>query len=116
MLKNMYLSIAQSVAQRLGCSDMARLIDADRLLGFIDFDKAVIGEEHEASDIIAMIKTAPTVEAVPVRHGKWIVTAGGKQCDCPVCGEWFDNTCNYDIRKTWKFCPVCCTRLEADGD
>ena len=45
---------------------MSRLIDADRLLGFVDFDKAVIGEEHEVRDIIAMIKTAPTVDAVEV--------------------------------------------------
>lgn len=61
-----------------------------------------------------IINNAPTVDVVEVRHGKWIVTAGGKECDCPVCGEWFDNTCNYDIRKTWKWCPVCGTKMDGD--
>lgn len=54
------------------------------------------------------------IDTEPVRHGKWIVTAGGKQCTCSVCGEEFDNTCNYDIRKDWKCCPVC--RCLMDGE
>lgn len=43
-----------------------RLIDADRLLDFIKFDKKVIApEEHTAEDIVMMIQTAPTVAPPP---------------------------------------------------
>ena len=62
-------------------------------------------------DEIEAIKSVPTVEAEPVIHGEWLVSAGGKVCACSVCGDEFDNTCNYDIRKDWKRCPVCETKM-----
>lgn len=98
---------------------MTRLIDADDALGryYAEWEKQDIYDGAEDRDWLKKcIDEVPTIDAEPVRHGKWIVTAGGKQCDCPVCGERFDNTCNYDIRKTWKCCPVCCTRLEVRKD
>ena len=60
------------------------------------------------------IRRMPSADVMSVRHGKWIVAAGGKQCDCSACGERFDNTCNYDIRKDWKYCPECGARMEGD--
>ena len=46
-----------------------RLIDREALLSFEKMDAelcATCGEHHTAEDVIMMIKTAPTVDAVPV--------------------------------------------------
>jgi hypothetical protein len=46
-----------------------RLIDREALLSFEKSDAdlcATCGEHHTAEDVIMMIKTAPTVDAVPV--------------------------------------------------
>ena len=87
-----------------------RLIDADKLYDdIVQYrDENMLGGGNLlVDDILEDINLSPTVDAEPVRHGKWIVTAGGKVCTCSVCGDEFDNTCNYDIRKDWKCCPVC---------
>lgn len=93
-----------------------RLIDADVLVE--EMEKEICrywnengGGYYLAEDAIEEVKLAPTVEAEPVIHGEWLVSAGGKVCTCPVCGDEFDNTCNYDIRKDWKRCPVCETKM-----
>lgn len=58
-----------------------RLIDADKLLEkteclFKDLnsteDYMGIGYNHGVGDSIAIIKNAPTIEAEPVKHGRWI--------------------------------------------
>lgn len=47
-----------------------RTINADALLDFIEKDARVIApEEHTAKDIIMMIKTAPTINAIPFDSG-----------------------------------------------
>lgn len=51
-----------------------RLIDADNLLAYIKEDAKLVascGEEHTADDIVSIIMTAPTIDAEPVRHGRW---------------------------------------------
>lgn len=85
------------------------LIDRKELLKRFDLTTQANGNA-----IRYEIKCAPAVDVEPVRYGKWIVTAGGKVCKCSVCGDEFDNTCNYDIRKDWKCCPVC--KCLMDGD
>ena len=55
-----------------------RLIDREALLSFEKMDAelcATCGEHHTAEDVIMMIKTAPTVDAVPVVRCK----------DCKYC-------------------------------
>ena len=50
-------------------SSEKRLIDREALLSFEKMDAelcATCGEHHTAEDVIMMIKTAPTVDAVPV--------------------------------------------------
>lgn len=109
-----------------------RLIDANALYRLISEWESVVREEvintkadiptfvannmrlNEITRIKHLVADAPTVDAQPVRHDKWIMTADGKVCTCSVCGDEFDNTCNYDIRKDWKCCPVC--KCLMDGD
>lgn len=82
-----------------------RLIDADEL------EKNLSNDLPYKGSVKRVLIQAPTVDAEPVIHGEWLVSAGGKVCTCPVCGDEFDNTCNYDIRKDWKRCPVCETKM-----
>lgn len=58
-----------------------RLIDTDKLLEkteclFKDLnsteDYMGIGYNHGVGDSIAIVKNAPTIEAEPVKHGRWI--------------------------------------------
>ena len=62
-----------------------RLIDREALLSFEKMDAelcATCGEHHTAEDVIMMIKTAPTIDAVPVTR-------------CKDCKYWQDNNDGY---------------------
>lgn len=62
-----------------------RLIDREALLSFEKMDAelcATCGENHTAEDVIMMIKTAPTVNAVEVVR-------------CKDCKYWQDNNYGY---------------------
>ena len=51
------------------------------------------------------INNATTIEAEPVRHGKWIIE-DGHVC-CSECGE---------ISKEYNWCPYCGARMDAEND
>lgn len=98
---------------------MTRYIDADGLkltLRFVREDNPhkVIGAMIDYFEEI--VDCQPTVDAVPVRHGKWI------------CGNefhWYTASCSRcgykrttDIKATnwnlWKYCPMCGARMDAE--
>ena len=56
--------------------------------------------------IIKALKEAPTVDAVPVVHGRWIE---GKTLEkCSICGKkGFPD---------WHYCPNCGAKMDGDGD
>lgn len=76
---------------------MTRLIDADSIPWFVEGvgDIPVITKEE--------IDDMPTVDAVPVRHGKWIIE-DGHVC-CSECGE---------ISKEYNWCPYCGARMDEE--
>ena len=94
-----------------------KLIDADALIG-----KTIIGSRRNNKTIIRYIVTnivqnAPTVDAEPVRHGKW------KQWDsygfedtykCTACGESFVLIEGTPITNGYKYCPSCGTKMDAE--
>jgi rubrerythrin len=59
----------------------------------------------EQSAFKYMIADAPTVEAEPVRHGKWTVTP--VYIKCSECGESF-------MLIPQKYCPNCGARMDAE--
>lgn len=83
---------------------MTRLIDADA----IEFPDANYWEEtHEdedygygmgVGDCIEIIEKMPTIDAEPVRHGKWTVTP--IYIKCSECGESF-------MLFPQNYCPYC---------
>lgn len=78
-----------------------RLIDADAL----KFDiMCVYGSNPQ---YIRWLNHAPTVDAVPVRHGKWIDDSNGIEGAwnyCSVCGE--------QAIDLYDFCPNCGARMD----
>lgn len=84
-----------------------RLIDADKLLEkteclFKDLnnteDYMGIGYNHGVGDSIAIIKNAPTIEAEPVKHGRWKCESDLETYTiwrCSECGMGFEHTSPY---------------------
>lgn len=84
-----------------------RLIDADAL----KFDiMCVYGSNPQ---YINWLNHAPTVDAVPVRHGKWLPE--NRTMDafwvCSCCG--FPSEA-HGAFKIYKFCPNCGARMDAE--
>ena len=85
-----------------------RLIDADALKelrheyiqGRIKFD----GNEYD------LIDKCPTIEAEPVKHGKWMPCGFGKEIMCSVCG------CELKGGWWYRHCPDCGANMDLDGD
>ena len=82
---------------------MQRLIDADAL-------SELVGEPIEVFLSRLDLKLPPTIEAEPVRHGKWIVTDGkdeqyGYVCRCSVCGT-------STIGDSDRYCGWCGARMD----
>ena len=87
-----------------------RLIDADALIAEIknayDWESLNDVSAMTIRDTITDIQNMPTIEAEPVKTGKWVEVYGGYHCSecgividkaintphCPNCGAKMDNT------------------------
>ena len=99
-----------------------RLIDADELLKKHTCD--VYGAYDDSCMVQAVfvpyIKGAPTIEAAPVVHGRWIEDdARGRHC-CSVCEFEVHDDASHVMFGDWriapKYCPNCGARMDGDGD
>ena len=104
---------------------MTRLIDADKLKRYIDTcefcgqcpDTGFLCYRRcELPDCLTsqwerVIDEQPTVDAVPVRHGKWLPREEGvlypfwERYTCSECGKHSDDT---------RYCPNCGARMDAE--
>ena len=52
---------------------MPRLIDADALISFIDMGhlRNPLESCFSERDVVDMLESRPTIEAEPVKHGRW---------------------------------------------
>ena len=123
----------------LGGERMGRLIDADALLFVLSNDYfPAKGEFRRAMDIVRFtIQDAPTIDAVPVVHGRWIHPEGYVVTNgflCSECGNEevshrpiyprpggayiADEHGNFFYPPDKKFCHNCGAKmdLEVDGD
>lgn len=91
-----------------------RLIDANALWKALD---AASWYDNADRDEVAltMVDEAPTVDAVPVRHGRWEKVIPSKsaakwstQVSCSVCHRKGYTLYNY--------CPNCGARMDGDDD
>ena len=74
--------------------------------------KAEINANYIISDAINQaIDNAPTVDAVPVRHGRWIMRGGKLHCSncdslAPLKRGWEDGCTTYEYTASG-WCPEC---------
>ena len=61
-----------------------------------------------SEEIGAMLWKLPTVDAVPVVHGKWIHLSG-----CDVCSVCNYKTGKHDVGRN--FCPDCGAKMDLEG-
>lgn len=79
-----------------------RLIDANALR------KDIHTSYSDDLGILEHIDSAPTIDAQPVKHGKWVRDASG-ELYCPYCmyvPQWEDD----------KFCAHCGAKMEVEED
>lgn len=87
-----------------------RLIDADKLLrpGYTDmFDEPI------TFDMVSKkaVNRAPTVEAEPVRHRKWVKNDNGTY-SCSECKSWIPNEQHYYAR----YCLFCGAKMDEEEE
>ena len=90
---------------------MTRLIDADALN--LDYEVDMADDWKTAHEMANIVKYAPTVDAVPVRHGKWIYNKSDRSINCSECGA--DMPYKYYYGYTdWisNYCPQCGARMD----
>lgn len=68
------------------------------------------------SDSIDIIEDASTVDAEPVRHGKWIETYayGAWHYDCPFCDDGYAT--KEREKKPANFCSNCGAKMDKEED
>lgn len=111
---------------------MTRLIDADALEKAIYewmpkdqetwADSDIPPIENLVVSIMMTIQEQPTIDAEPVRHGRWIgypkclkyenaLTDDDYACSC--CGEVFN--CISNDMERFDYCPHCGAKMDAEG-
>ena len=89
---------------------MLRLIDADALKAWIDCGRLRPPTEMCFSevDVVRMLDKQPTIDAEPVRHGRW----EGKKWSysCSICGGLSPE----DGGVKTNYCPDCGARMDLE--
>lgn len=90
-----------------------RPIDADAL--FAEFENVDWYNNADRDEIAErLVLQAPTIDAVSVVHGEWIISymGGRKQTECSACGKSFTT---YDVYG-WNYCPWCGADMKGADD
>lgn len=87
---------------------MSRLIDADELYKLIeeDFNGVCVYDvdpSEAVSDFQSIVDRTPTVDAEPVRHGRWEME--GYITKCSACGY------SPKLNSGWNYCPNCGAKM-----
>jgi rRNA maturation protein Nop10 len=102
---------------------MTRLIDADALKEYFKTIRKYHVGKYSEWYLADVLEQQPTVDAVPVRHGKWIIRdnpgTGWYRVTCSECGEDVTSTAPCigffpNAKVTWDYCPSCGARMDAD--
>ena len=105
---------------------MPRLIDANALkwkigqvrlyVASLRCGKTIISKilESYRNAVFEEIDNAPTVDAVEVVHGRWIVCGDGEYVPfmCSACGK----TTSWYHAQTANYCPNCGAKMDGDGN
>ena len=89
---------------------MERLIDADALYELLDggYDIDLDELPETKAELLRMIDHEETIDAEPVRHGRWIIDDGCSYCS--VCRNNFKKA----IMNHAKYCPMCGAKMDGE--
>lgn len=98
-----------------------RLIDADKLEYVLAKHQAHYYGDSDYYEGISQgfnlarydVKEAPTIDAEPIRHGKWIDVKGSNGKDYRKCSECLHTQ---DITGLLNYCPVCGAKMEGEEE
>lgn len=88
-----------------------RLIDAEELLKILQKQQQLgnVNDSRGRAKAILEVIHAPTVDAEPVKHGKWFHDMEGyARCSC--CNEHEQN----EVAFFFTYCPNCGARMDGD--
>ena len=103
-----------------------RLIDANALLARLNSSSESRAKNLQAirnwwphavgikDSIVGVINDMPTVDAVEVVHGKWLIHKGHFHdfAECSLCGEDYGS---YEAM-AMNYCPNCGAKMDGDGN
>lgn len=93
------------------------LIDKDYVIGAMEESKKIHGEYSVSiNNFISSLKSVPTVDAEPVRHGHWIkpTVIDGRAFNIPHCSVCNEVPCGVDEHT--KYCPNCGAKMDGCSD
>ena len=91
-----------------------RLIDANALITNLRTFKGL--GSMVAETLVRFTEKQPTVDAVEVVHGRWIMgvdIADYEYGVCSVCG--YEERDAFPCNRTPKYCPECGAKMDGDG-
>ena len=90
-----------------------RIIDADAVIERLNKvcltdDYLFMALKQGIDHAIAVINEAPTIDAEPVKHGRWLpqIVLGTKAWDCSECKTLGS--------PHWKRCPICEAKMDGE--
>jgi hypothetical protein len=84
-----------------------------RLGNSYNYHAIAAGYKAAIDDMTQAIKAAPTIDAVPVVHGRW--KSGGILNECQVCGEIYSLN-GGNVWRPWNYCPNCGAKMDGEAD
>lgn len=90
-------------------ADEVRLIDAGELIGYLHEKTFIDGDDR--SMVYKAIEEQPTIEAEPVKHGRW----ERRMTKIYACSECTNEVTDRQ-RKNYSFCPYCGSKQDLGGD
>ena len=99
---------------------MSRCIDADALQAQLERKKAgatnqryTAGWKDRMMRVKSMVSTAPTIDTMPVVHGRWTHLGGDEWC-CSVCGFVITTEGSWE-KPTKKYCEDCGAKMKGES-
>ena len=93
-----------------------RAIDADELYYAISETSKDAGFYRAIYDgFLNIINRSPTIEAEPVRHGRWVSDEGDVLFHCSECETQISTSWDYDCDEMWNYCPHCGAKMGGDS-
>jgi hypothetical protein len=103
---------------------MARLIDADDFLKRlnerpVDYIDPGCDFYYFEETVESVLNETPTVDAVPVVHGRWIPTYHtyyNRAGEYQIADEWHCSNCGIYSKDEWNYCPNCGARMDLEEE